>query len=245
MSPDLRPPFHTNTFFLELKSASAAKYLGVTISDDISWAMHIANITKKANFLKRNIKPHKQNLKSTAYKSLIRPQLEYASTVWSPHTAADAYKIESVQRRAARWTCHDYLQISSVTKMLGDLHWRPLNQRRIDSRLVIIDLVAIPASEFLIPNRREYKFIHPLAYQQIPTSTNYYKYSFFPRTIIHWKALLACIVTLRDVSYNARWFWTTICYRPMTTAYLCWTTGNGFLDDRFRVLDDSGKGQHT
>ena len=36
------------------------------------------------------------------------------------------------------------------------------------------------------------------------------------------------LVTLRDVSYNARWFWTTIRYRPMTTAYLCWTTGNGF-----------------
>ena len=35
-------------------------------------------------------------------------------------------------------------------------------------------------------------------------------------------------VTLRDVSYNARWFWTTIRYGPMTTAYLCWTTGNGF-----------------
>ena len=34
--------------------------------------------------------------------------------------------------------------------------------------------------------------------------------------------------TLRDVSYNARWFWTTIRYRLMTTAYLCWTTGNGF-----------------
>ena len=34
--------------------------------------------------------------------------------------------------------------------------------------------------------------------------------------------------TLRDVSYNARWFWTTIRYGPVTTAYLCWTTGNGF-----------------
>ena len=35
-------------------------------------------------------------------------------------------------------------------------------------------------------------------------------------------------ITLRDVSYNARWFWTTIRYGPMTTAYLCWTTGYGF-----------------
>ena len=35
-------------------------------------------------------------------------------------------------------------------------------------------------------------------------------------------------ITLRDVSYKGRWFWTTIRYGPMTTAYMCWTTGNGF-----------------
>ena len=40
-------------------------------------------------------------------------------------------------------------------------------------------------------------------------------------------AFLDVTTTLRDVSYNARWFWTTIHYGPMTTAYLCWTTGNG------------------
>ena len=175
---------------IELKSVSAAKYQGVTISNDLSWGTNIANITKKANqsfgFLKRNIKLHKQELKSTAYKTLILTQLEYASTVWSPHTAADTNKIESVQLRATRWACRVYRQTSSVTKMLENLYWRPLDQSLcIDSRLVIMykvtyDLVAIPASEYLIPNHRESKFIHPLAYKQIiPTSINYYKYSFF------------------------------------------------------------------
>ena len=189
---------------IELGIVSTAKYLGVTISDDLSWGTHIANIAKKANqtfgFLKRNIKPHKQELKSTAYKTL-RPQLEYVFTVWSPHTAADTYKIESVQRRAAQWACLDYLQTSSVTKMLENLHWRSPEQRRIDCRLVIMyndtyDLVAIPASEYLIPYRRESKCIHSLACKQIPTSTNYYKCSFFPRTIKHWNALPTCIVLL-------------------------------------------------
>ena len=61
---------------------------------------------------------------------------------------------------------------------------------------VTYDIVAIPASEYFIPNRRESKFIHPLAYKQIPTSTNYYKCSFSPRTIIHWNALPTCIVLL-------------------------------------------------
>ena len=45
---------------------------------------------------------------------------------------------------------------------------------------------------------------------------------------IFFKAFGSDKSTLRDVSYNARWFWTTIRYGPMTTAYLCWTTGDGF-----------------
>ena len=34
---------------IELESVSEAKYLGVTIGDDLSWSSDIDNITKKAN----------------------------------------------------------------------------------------------------------------------------------------------------------------------------------------------------
>ena len=72
---------------------SSAKYLGVTISDNLSWTPHIDSVSKKANqtlgFLKRNIKVHNKDLKPIAYTTLVRPQLEYASKVWSPHTATE------------------------------------------------------------------------------------------------------------------------------------------------------------
>ena len=110
---------------VELESASAANYLGVTIADDLSWSPHIDNTTKKANqtlcFLKRNIRVHKKDLKSVAYKALFRPQLEYASTVWCPHHDKDINKVEAVQRRAARWGTRDYKYTSSVTAMLKDI----------------------------------------------------------------------------------------------------------------------------
>ena len=86
-----------------LESVPSAKYLDITISDNLSWS---PSISKKANqtlgFLKRNIKVHHKDLKSTAYTTLVRPQLEYASTVWSLHTATDITKHEAVQRMAAR-----------------------------------------------------------------------------------------------------------------------------------------------
>ena len=64
--------------------------------------------------------------------------------------------------------------------MLQDLNWHPLDQRRIDSRLVLLykvtyDLVAIPADDYLIRNTRPSAKNHPLAYRQITTLKDYYK----------------------------------------------------------------------
>ena len=75
------------------------------------------------------------------------------------------------------------------------------DQRSIDYRLVMLykvtyDIVAIPASDYLTPNRRQSRHIHTLAYRQIPTLKNYDKYPFFPRTIIHWNALPSFIPLL-------------------------------------------------
>ena len=103
-----------------LQTVPSAKYLGhtVTISLDLAWSTHIDLITKKATqtlgFLKRNIKVHNQDFKSTAYKTLVRPQLEYASTVWSPHTATNIAKVEALQPRAARWATRDNQRTSNV-----------------------------------------------------------------------------------------------------------------------------------
>ena len=108
-----------------------------------------------------------------------------------------------------RWATHDYQRTSSVTQMLKDLNWRTLEQRQIDSRLILMykityDLVAIPAADCLIPNTRPSKSNHLLAYRQIPTLRDYYKYTFFPSTIVHWNALehhIPILPTVAQFSY--------------------------------------------
>ena len=100
---------------VELERVCAAKYLGVTIADNLSWTKHIDIIAKKVNqtlgFLKRNIRSI-----TIAYKTRVRPQLEYASTVWYPNTTTDINEVEAVQRRATRWATRDYRYTSSVTE---------------------------------------------------------------------------------------------------------------------------------
>ena len=60
-----------------------------------------------------------------------------------------------MQRRSARWATRDYQRTSIVTQMIKDINWHILEQWRIDSRLIIIyDLVAIPAADYLIHNTR-------------------------------------------------------------------------------------------
>ena len=134
--------------------------------------------------------------------------MEYASTVsWYPHHDKDINKVEAVQRRAARRATRDYkyMYTSSVTAMLKDLNWRPLDQSRLLMMYkVTYDLVAIPAPEYLVRNTRQSRHIHPLAYRQIHTLKDYYRFTFFPRTIIHWNALPASLPWLSLAMLSAR-----------------------------------------
>ena len=72
-----------------LESVSCAKYLGVDISSSLTWNSHINRIVSSANrtlnFVRRNIKTKIPKVRETAYNSLVRPQLEYASAVWDPN----------------------------------------------------------------------------------------------------------------------------------------------------------------
>ena len=73
-----------------LSEIDSAKYLGVTITSDLQWNQHINNIINKANsilgLLRRNLRIPSQTIKTHAFQSLVRPHLEYASTVYGTHT---------------------------------------------------------------------------------------------------------------------------------------------------------------
>ena len=75
----------------DLENVQSIKYLGVTITNDLRWNTHVSNVCTKANrtlgFLRPNLHSCPQEVKEAAYKGLVRPVLEYGSSVWDPESA--------------------------------------------------------------------------------------------------------------------------------------------------------------
>ena len=113
-----------------LENVQLAKYLGITITDNMDWGQHVSEISSKATktlgFLRRNLAFASRSTKEVAYKTLVWPKLEYAAPIWSPHSKLQINQIEKVQRAAARWTCRRWRNTSSVGEMLDELEWRHL-----------------------------------------------------------------------------------------------------------------------
>ena len=174
----------------QLQTVKDAKYLGVTISSDLSWNKHVDNAVKKAttslNFLKRNLNACPTVVKDKCYKSLVRPIMEYASCVRDPHTQRNINKLEMVQRRAALFVKGDFDRTSSVTSMLADLRWNTVQERTMQSKSIMLyrivhNLVAIPATPSLIPARASRG--HNMRFCRPQSTMNAHLYSFFPSTI--------------------------------------------------------------
>ena len=78
-------------------------------------------------------------VKEAAYKGLVRPVLDYGSSVWDPSGVVLQEKLESVQKRAARFVTGNYnYETGSMTGILGQLKWESLKKRRKDNRLILL-----------------------------------------------------------------------------------------------------------
>ena len=98
-----------HTFFCgsKLEQVDAASYLGITFNSKLKWSEHISSISSKASrsrgLIKRNLCNCSRKVRETAYTSIVRPKLEYASASWDLHYKKDISTLERVQRKAARF----------------------------------------------------------------------------------------------------------------------------------------------
>jgi hypothetical protein len=88
--------------------------LGLKVQHNLQWNLHIEESIKKANkrlgLLKRTL-GHNCTLeaKLLAYKSMVRPLLEYCSNVWFCGSKKLMKNLESVQKRATKFITNNYI----------------------------------------------------------------------------------------------------------------------------------------
>ena len=174
----------------------------------MSWSNHTHSIATKARqklgFLRRNPKGSPLDCKKLAYVALVRSTLEYASIIWDPYLQKDVDSLERVQQKATRWVTSTYDKKSSVSRLMRELQWETLHERRTTQRLtfmykILNGEVAVPAELIDLElsactSRGDYnqqKLYKPR------THTTEYQKSFEHRTIPEWNSLpsfLSCSV---------------------------------------------------
>ena len=165
-----------------LQEVKTNPYLGLNISNDLSWTNHINGVCKKASatlgFLRRNLHNCPKETRRAAYVSLVRSLLEYGSTIWDPYIQGDIDNLEKIQRKAARFITRDYKSKhpGSMTNMLIDLDLPILQQRRKELRLTFLFKIAeglvpaVPADEYLVPKKESRQIKENKRYKDYETT---------------------------------------------------------------------------
>jgi len=104
-----------------MQSVTNAKYLGI----NFTFNYHVNSVCQKANntlaFFCRNLQHCHQRVELDAYKIFVLLILNYAATVWSPHTQCYINKLEVVWKQAARFIVSDYRRLSSISRIANSL----------------------------------------------------------------------------------------------------------------------------
>ncbi len=190
----------------EIERVTTFKYLGVTLSDKLSWSIHINNITKQARkllgFLYRSFYKTNPDLIFTFYKTVVRPILDYNCLVWNPHLSKDIQKLEGVQKFALRMTSRDWS--GSYATLCNMFNVPTLADRRKYFILTycfkyLNSGVYSTRNLFTCKARINPRLDHPFALERFRVRTtsrlNFLTYS----AIIHWNALPTHIVSAHTV----------------------------------------------
>ena len=190
-----------SSYFLHgqtLETTSASKYLGITISSDLSWPTHVEDVAARWNrtvgSLRRNFRECTPKVRSATYTTMVRPTLEYASAVCDPDKQKDIRLLEKVQRRAGRYVTNNYTDRSpgTVTSMLEYLKWTSPEHRRQQIHLGVLykinnGLVVINPESFFRHSDPRTGGAQQLYQEQTQHPVLFH--SFFPCTVSEWNLL--------------------------------------------------------
>ena len=114
----------TNQNQITVEKVTVEKDLGAFTDTSLKFNEHISNkvnlANRKVELIFRTFTYMDKEMFLNLYKSVVRPHLEYASTIWFPMYKKDKIIIENVQRRATRLVKSvQYLSYHARLRTLG------------------------------------------------------------------------------------------------------------------------------
>ncbi len=149
----------------KLKKVSSHKHLGVT--SNMKWGVHIDAAISKANKRLNGVRRIRflitREARIVLYKALILPVLEHANVLYDNCSIFLKQRLEGIQRQAAIM-CTGAFVNTSYTKLLNELGWASLEERRKFFRLCYL---------YKMANKKVPKYLSDLMPLSVGERTNY------------------------------------------------------------------------
>ena len=182
---------------IPLQWSTSVRYLRLHSTTNLCWSKHCkiiaARTTKCLNYLRHTLWSAPPQVKSTAYRCVVCPLLEYG---WNPFTQKNIQLLENIQRCAAcrvcgsRWDPSMFSWTKSSDQCLEQLRWPSLKSRH--------DYLSVNLLYDIINNKIAVKFSdfcsfvssctrrHSLSILPLQSTINALRYSFFGNTPFIW-----------------------------------------------------------
>ncbi|MEW8547072.1 MAG: reverse transcriptase family protein [Candidatus Thiodiazotropha sp.] len=207
------------------------KDLGVVVDKSLKFTEHIDSKIKLANrnlgLIFRTFTFLDKEIFLNLYKSLVRPHLEYAATVWSPVYKKDKIAIENVQRRATKLVKNiSHMSYSERLKILGlpSLEYRRERADVIQVYKILHEIDKIDKEKLFTVARYTSTRGHSLKLYKYRSRLNVRANSFSNRVVEPWNSLPESIVQAPSLNcfksrLNKWWSdhpykFTPACYDP-------------------------------
>ena len=198
--PHSHQPFSIGTTVLT--SPLTIRDLGIIVDPQLKFSNHILEMVKKANqraaLIHRSFLSKNTNNLILAYKTYVRPLLEYASPIWNPSQINLINTIEAVQKKFTKRL--PGLSGLSYPERLTILRLQSLEHRRLQFDLVacfniVHNQICLDSSDFFIFSPTNRSRGHPFRLIVPLVKSNIKKHFFSCRVVHPWNHLPSTLVT--------------------------------------------------
>ena len=170
--------------------------LGILVEPDLKFKKHISDIINRSNqrsaLIFRSFLSLNQNNLLRAYKTYVRPLVEYASPTWSPSLINQIMALEAIQKRFTKripnLTTLTYFERLSILKLQSLEHRRLITDLTLCYNIVHKCLTVSFSDFFKFPNKTSPRS-HSLHLSTPKLKSNIHRSSFAYRVVAAWNSL--------------------------------------------------------